>query len=68
MCAEPKHLVLFYSEMFQNLTIEERVAVLEGQVVVIQEDITDLDEDVNFLFDDSVIQDQRLLNLRKKPA
>ena len=55
-------------ELFQNLTIEERVAVLEGQVVVIEEDIADLDEDVNFLFDDSVIQDQRLLNLEEETS
>ena len=44
--------------MIQNVTIEERVALLEIQV-------TDLDEDVDFLFDEQVIQDERLLNLEE---
>ena len=46
------------------------MALLEIQVVEIQEDITGLgtdltglDEDVGFLFDEQVIQDERLLNL-----
>ena len=66
--------------MVQNLTIEERVAVLETQVVEIEEDLTGLDEDVfglgvdltelegdiNFLFDETVIQDERLLNLEEE--
>ena len=61
----------------QNMTIEERVTILESQVVEIQEDVTGLNEDVidlridhtelegdvNFLFDEQVIQDERLLNL-----
>ena len=29
----------------------------------IEEDVTGLDEDVGFLFDEQVIQDERLLNL-----
>ena len=56
----------------QNATIEERVTLLEIQVVVIQDDVTELDEDVtllegdvNFLFDEQVIQDERLLNLEE---
>ena len=63
----------------QNTTIEERVALLEIQVVVIQdgiveihddvteldEDVTGLDQDVNFLFDEQVIQDERLLELEQ---
>ena len=49
----------------QNTTIEERVTILENQVVEIEEDITDLDQDVNFLFDEQVIQDERLLNLEE---
>ena len=66
-------------ELLQNSTIEERVALLEFQVVVIQNDITVLDEDViglrvdhtqlegdvNFLFDEQVIQDERLLILEQ---
>ena len=54
----------------QNETIEERVALLELQVSDIREDLTtteqaveDLDENVDFLFDEQVIQDERLLNL-----
>ena len=52
--------------------MEERVAILEIQVMDIREDLTtaemnvsDLDEDVNFLFDEQVIQDERLLNLEE---
>ena len=42
----------------QNTTIEERVALLEIRV-------TDLDEDIDFLFDETVIQDERLLGLEQ---
>ena len=34
----------------------------------IEEDITGLDQDVNFLFDETVIQDQRLLNLEEETS
>ena len=57
-------------ELIQNTTIEERVALLEIQVEQIQDDVTGLsvgltevDENVDFLFDEQVIQDERLLNL-----
>ena len=49
---------LSFLENVQNATIEERVSLLELQVV-------DLDQDVNFLFDQQVIQDERLLNLEE---
>ena len=66
-------------DLIQNTTIEERVAVLEIQVLVIQDDLTgieddvtglgvdltELEGDVNFLFDEQVIQDERLLNLEQ---
>ena len=39
--------------------------ILEGQIVEIEEDIADLDEDVNFLFDETVIQDERLFQLEQ---
>ena len=62
-----------YLELIQNTTIEERVALLEIQVMEIQEDVTglridhtQLEGDVNFLFDEQVIQDERLLNLETK--
>ena len=46
--------------MFQNTTIEERVALLEIQVVEIEDDVSILIENDNFLFDEQVIQDERL--------
>ena len=55
-----------------NNTIEERVTLLEIQVTDIREDlttieenVTDLDEDVNFLFDETVLQDERLFSLEQ---
>ena len=45
--------------MMQNATIEERVSLLELQV-------ENLDEDVDFLFDETVIQDQRLFSLEQE--
>ena len=58
--------------MIQNATIEERVTLLEIQVVEIQEDVTEVDErigllegDVDFLFDEKVIQDERIYNLEQ---
>ena len=71
--------IITFLVSFQNTTIEERVTLLEIQVVVIQddiagieediieldEDVTGLDQDVNYLFDEQVIQDERLLNLEQ---
>ena len=61
-----------FVDLMQNTTIEERVSLLEIQVLEIQEDLTEVDEDVtllegdvNFLFDEQVIQDERLLNLEE---
>ena len=55
-----------------NNTIEERVSLLEIQVADLREDVTvvqgvvvELDENVDFLFDEQVIQDERLLNLEE---
>ena len=49
------------------------MALLEIQVVEIEEDIAELDEDltglhedVDFLFDETVIQDERLFNLEQE--
>ena len=47
------------------MTIEERVALLEIQVEEIEEDISILIENDNFLFDEQVIQDERLLELEQ---
>ena len=66
--------------MLQNTTIEERVTILETQVVEIEEDLTVLDDevtdvevnlmelegDVNFLFDEQVIQGERIFNLEQE--
>ena len=49
----------------QNFTIEERVSLLEIQVADIEGQITDLDQDVNFLFDDQIIQDERIFSLEE---
>ena len=57
---------LTFVEARQNTTIEERVALLEIQVVVIQDEVTDLETDVDFLFDEQVIQDEKLLNLEQE--
>ena len=50
-------------ESIQNITIEERVEILEGQVIVIEEDVTEPDQDVNFLYAEQIIQDERILDL-----
>ena len=51
---------------FQNSTLEERVELLEGQVVVIQEEVSDIETDVDFLFDEQIIQDERLFSLEEE--
>ena len=53
-----KFSLVSFVDLIQNVTIEERVTLLEIQVV-------DLNQDVNFLFDEQVIQDERLLNLEE---
>ena len=64
----------------QNTTIEERVFLLEIKVIEIEadmvdirediteidEDVSHLDQDVNFLFDEQVIQDEKLLDLEQE--
>ena len=55
-----------FVELIQNTTIEERVSLLEIQVVEIEEDVTGLDLDVNFLFDEQIIQDERLFSLEEE--
>ena len=53
---------------FQNNTLEERVELLEIQVVVIQDEVSDLETNIEFLSDEQVIQDERLLNLEETSA
>ena len=57
--------LILFTGLFQNNTIEERVSLLEIQVTDLEENVTDLDQDVNFLFDEQVIQDERLLTLEQ---
>ena len=45
--------------------LEVQVADLREDVTVVQGDVVDLDEDVDFLFDEQVIQDERLLELEQ---
>ena len=52
-------------ELMQNITIEERVALLEIQVTDLEQNVADLNEDVNFLFDETVLQDERILTLEQ---
>ena len=52
-------------ELLQNTTIEERVALLEIQVVVIQDEVSDLETNVDFLFEETIIQDERILTLEQ---
>ena len=66
------NILLSFVELIQNTTIEERVSILEAQVVEIEEDITgfevdlvELEGDVNFLFDETVIQDERIFTLEQ---
>ena len=66
------YIVSRFVELVQDNTIEERVALLEIQVEEIKEDIlitrvdlTELEGDVNFLFDETVIRDERLFSLEQ---
>ena len=65
-------ICVVFHRISPNTTIEERVALLEIQVVEIEEDVTglevdltELEGDVNFLFDEQVIQDERLQELEQ---
>ena len=51
--------------LFLNATIEERVTLLEIQVAEVDERVGLLEGDVNFLFDEQVIQDERILILEQ---
>ena len=42
------------------------MALLEIQVAEIEGQVTDLDQDVNFLFDEQVIQDERIFSLEQR--
>ena len=71
-CLKLINLLISFAGLTQNAKIEERVALLEIQVVEIEEDVTTLGvgltglgENVDFLFDEQVIQDERLFTLEQ---
>ena len=41
------------------------MVVIQDDLAEIDEDVTGLDQDVNFLFDEQVIQDERLFSLEQ---
>ena len=45
--------------------LEVQVADLREDVTVVQAAVVELDEDIDFLFDEQVIQDEKLLNLEE---
>ena len=46
--------------------LEIQVIEIEEDIMEIDEDVSGLDQDVNFLFDEQVIQDEKLLNLEQE--
>ena len=44
------------------------MALLEIQLVVIQDEVSDLETNVDFLFDETVIQDERIFILEQTSA
>ena len=45
--------------------LEIQVADLREDVTVVQDEVSDIETDVDFLFDEQIIQDERLLNLEE---
>ena len=41
------------------------MVVIQEDLTEVDEDVTGLDQDVNFLFDETVIQDERIYNLEE---
>ena len=39
--------------------------ILEGQVVIIENEVSDIETDVDFLFEEQIIQDERLFSLEQ---
>ena len=54
------------TDLALNGTLEDRVELLEIQVVAIEDEVTELESDVEFLFDQQLIQDQKLLDLEQE--
>ena len=49
----------------QVVVIQDDIAGIRDDVTELDEDLTGLDQDVNFLFDEQVIQDERIFTLEQ---
>ena len=57
--------VIFFIEKFENITIEERVSLLEIEMEEVQGEVVEVQDEVIILFSQQVIQDDRLGNLEE---
>ena len=46
--------------------LEIQVVEIQEDLIEVDEDVTGLDQDVNFLFEETIIQDERLLTLEQQ--
>ena len=46
--------------------LEIQVVEIQEDLMEVDEDVTGLDQDVNFLFEETIIQDERLLTLEQE--
>ena len=53
----------FIEDAQDDPKIEERLRLLESQMADVNGDIKNMDEEVNFLLDEQVLQDERLVDL-----
>ena len=49
----------------QVVVIQDDIVGIEDDVTELDEDLTGLDQDINFLFDEQVIQDERIFTLEQ---
>ena len=54
-----------FIEKFENITIEERVSLLEIEMEEVQGEVVEVQDEVIILFSQQVIQDDRLGNLEE---
>ena len=59
------HIQNWFSDVaqLQNVTIEERVTVLEAEMTGVLSEIVELNFDVDFLFTEQALQDQQIFSL-----
>ena len=55
----------FFTEKLENITIEERVSLLEIEMEEVQGEVVEVQDEVIILFSQQVIQDDRLGNLEE---